>query len=274
MVLSHDTLLVFTDLDGSLLDHDNYDWQSAAPWLDRLRDKAIPVIINTSKTRAEVATLRQELDLYAPYIVENGSAVILPPEWCLNEAVDDSGWAVVHLGADYARIRDVLEAVRSQERLSFRGFGDMTLQEVVERTGLDEQAAERARDRQGSEPIVWEDTPDQLTHFQQLLAGTGLSLTRGGRFHHVLGEEVNKGAAARWLCERHEAIFEQSVRSIALGDGENDVSMLKACDRAVAIRNDHGRVLEVEGAYMTQHSGPAGWAEGLDHWLGHDKEAD
>ncbi|WP_340638223.1 hypothetical protein [Salinicola tamaricis] len=56
-------LLVFTDLDGSLLDHHSYDWQPAAPWLERLAAAGVPVIPTTSKTRAELLALRRELAL-------------------------------------------------------------------------------------------------------------------------------------------------------------------------------------------------------------------
>lgn len=35
-------LLVFSDLDGTLLDSHSYDWQPAAPWLSRLHEANIP----------------------------------------------------------------------------------------------------------------------------------------------------------------------------------------------------------------------------------------
>jgi len=55
-------LLVFTDLDGTLLTHEGYSWQPAAPALERLRQLDIPLILNSSKTAAEIAALREELD--------------------------------------------------------------------------------------------------------------------------------------------------------------------------------------------------------------------
>lgn len=33
-----DSLLIFSDLDGSLLDIHTYEWQPAMPWLDTLQD--------------------------------------------------------------------------------------------------------------------------------------------------------------------------------------------------------------------------------------------
>ena len=269
MVSLNDPLLIYTDLDGTLLDHESYDWSPARPWLARLRDAAVPVIINTSKTAAEVEQLRHELDLYAPYTVENGSVVVLPPEWCVDEAATTDQWAHLPLGASHDRIVNVLAAIRENEGLSFRCFSDMDTDEVAERTALSKDRAALAKQRQGSEPMVWEDTPGRLAHFQQLLTGFGLTLTRGGRFYHVMGDEAGKGRAVHWLTSRREALHEERPCTIGLGDGPNDVSMLEACDMAVAINAPHGQALEVDNAhcYFTRASGPAGWDEGLTHWI-------
>ena len=62
--LNKPPLLVFTDLDGSLLDHDTYDWQPASAWLTRLEQRAIPVIPTTSKTRAELLACNARLAEY------------------------------------------------------------------------------------------------------------------------------------------------------------------------------------------------------------------
>ena len=50
--------LVFTDLDGSLLDHHNYSYSDALPQLRQLERRGIPVIPASSKTRVEIERLR------------------------------------------------------------------------------------------------------------------------------------------------------------------------------------------------------------------------
>jgi len=57
------SLLVFSDLDGTLLDSHSYDWQPAAPWLSRLREANVPVILCSSKTSAEMLYLQKTLQL-------------------------------------------------------------------------------------------------------------------------------------------------------------------------------------------------------------------
>ncbi len=74
-------LLVFTDLDATLLDHETYDWRPAQPALDELRRRGIPVIFNSSKTKAEQLALRAEIGNEHPFIVENGAAVYFPRDY-------------------------------------------------------------------------------------------------------------------------------------------------------------------------------------------------
>jgi HAD superfamily hydrolase (TIGR01484 family) len=47
-------IVVFTDLDGTLLDHHTYEWTAARPALQRLTQTGTPCVFVTSKTRAEV----------------------------------------------------------------------------------------------------------------------------------------------------------------------------------------------------------------------------
>ena len=81
--------LVVTDLDGTLLDHDSYSHEAAQGALSLLEQLRIPVVFATSKTRAEVLALREELGNTDPFIAENGAAVLIPrryfesmPEGC------------------------------------------------------------------------------------------------------------------------------------------------------------------------------------------------
>lgn len=46
--------LVITDMDGCLLNHNDYHYDAVLPTLKQLNNDAIPVILNTSKTRFEL----------------------------------------------------------------------------------------------------------------------------------------------------------------------------------------------------------------------------
>ena len=55
-------LLVFTDLDGTLLDHETHSFKRALPAIKILKEKNIPLIFSTSKTRAEIEEVKPQLD--------------------------------------------------------------------------------------------------------------------------------------------------------------------------------------------------------------------
>ncbi|MEH0832638.1 mannosyl-3-phosphoglycerate phosphatase-related protein [Pectobacterium cacticida] len=261
-------LIIFSDLDGSLLDHDTYRWDAAQPWLRRLADEEIPVIITTSKTATEVEPLRTALELEDyPYIAENGAMAILPTAWRSHpDYPKKSG------GAPYSAIRHQLIQLRSSG-FRFQGFGDMNSVELAEMTGLTAQAAELALRREASEPLRWLDDPDKLPAFREQLAQAGFSLTQGGRFYHVMSAQTSKGRMANWIKKQYKEKYGHSVKTLALGDGPNDVSLLSEADYAVLIKGKTHQIVSLPESfrgeqYCTQNSGPQGWTEGLQHFIG------
>ncbi|MFC3395591.1 mannosyl-3-phosphoglycerate phosphatase-related protein [Brenneria rubrifaciens] len=269
MPVLSDKLMIFSDLDGSLLDHDTYSWEPARPWLDRLARGSVPVIITTSKTAAEICPLQSELGLsHLPYIAENGALIALPPTW---RSHPDYPRKIFE--ADYPSICTLLRQLREQDAFKFKGFADMDSEAVASVTGLSLQNAELARRREASEPLLWLDDAEALARFRQRLAEHGLSLTQGGRFYHVMGQQVSKGLAAYWIKAQFADKNGTTVTTIGLGDGPNDVSLLSAMDNAVLIKGKGNQLVELPGNYVgqlyrTQAMGPVGWSEGLSHFIG------
>ncbi|MEC5318776.1 mannosyl-3-phosphoglycerate phosphatase-related protein [Brenneria populi subsp. brevivirga] len=262
-------LLIFSDLDGSLLDHDTYGWEAARPWLERLARHRIPVIITTSKTAAEVEQLQCDLSLsHLPYIAENGALIALPPDWHAHPAYPRKIF-----GADYAFICARLHQLREKYAFSFSGFSDMDAAGVAELTGLSERDAELARRREASEPIQWLGDAASLTSFSRALTQMGLALTQGGRFYHVMGKQVAKGKAADWIKTQYTDKHGTLAQTIGLGDGPNDVSLLCAMDNAVIIKGKGNQLVTLPESYAgrlyrTRAMGPSGWSEGLDYFIG------
>lgn len=264
--------LLFTDLDGSLLDHHSYDWSPAGPWLARLKQLGVPVIPVTSKTRSEIVPLRQALGLAdTPFIAENGAVVGLPPAWCHArlERPGPDGLGIRTLGVDIGFVRKRLAVWRERLGVRFTTMSEMGLDELVAYTGLPEPEARLARMREGSEPLIWEDDEARLEGFREGLAGDGLQLVRGGRFWHATGA-THKGSAVAWLVERFRSLRGRQPQTLALGDGPNDISMLEVVDQAVVIRGCHGLPVAPDqpALYCSEATGPAGWVEGVAHWWG------
>ena len=130
-------LLVFSDLDGTLLDSHSYDWQPAAPWLSRLREANVPVILCSSKTSAEMLYLQKTLGLQGlPLIAENGAVIQLAEQW-----QDIDGFPRIISGISHGEISQVLNTLREKEHFKFTTFDDVDDATIAEWTGLSRSQA-------------------------------------------------------------------------------------------------------------------------------------
>ncbi|MDE4132150.1 HAD-IIB family hydrolase [Phaeobacter sp. QD34_3] len=236
-------LVVFSDLDGTLLDHDSYSWQAAVPALTRLAEVGAPVVLASSKTAAEITVLQREMGLSDyPAIVENGAGILgeeTPPKYeCLRVALDQTP-------ADL--------------RQQFRGFGDMSVAEIIDVTGLSSEQAARAEQRMFSEPGLWSGSETERQRFQAALGELGVTARYGGRFL-TLSFGGTKADRMEEIIARY-----RPRHTVALGDAPNDVEMLEKADFGVIIANKYSKSLpvlknEAEGRVLrTIEAGPSGW---------------
>ena len=273
-------ILIFTDLDGTLLDHHDYSYAAAEEAMNVLASRRIPLILNTSKTASEVLALRGELGNQQPFIVENGAGIYLPKNCdfdCSGASEVDGFWRL-DIGRPRQSVLAMLHRLRGQRGFRFTGFADMSVAELVDATGLTEGAAQQAMQRDYTEPLLWQDSEQARLDFADAIAGLGLQLLVGGRFLHVAAP-ADKGRAMRELTRRYQGGGRQGGGQggeqtviIALGDGGNDIAMLEAADWPVVIPAVDKPSLKLvhPKARTAPFEGPVGWNEavlGLLHQL-------
>ncbi|MCP4575595.1 MAG: HAD-IIB family hydrolase [Deltaproteobacteria bacterium] len=283
--------LVFSDLDGTLLDHHTYDWEEAQPALDHCRKNGVPVILVSSKTRAEMDVLRRKLNLRAPFVSENGGGIFFPRE-AFKEAPADSfpleiqepegsdGLWQWSLGTPYTHLVRALGHMRESLRLSLKGFSEMDVSEISRLTGLGEEAARLASCREYDEPFIFEgEAPDDLGPLHEHAAQRGLMIVSGGRFHHLLGNNHKGKAMARIVSWYHSQYHLEGqsdhIPTIALGDSPNDFPMLMRADFPVLILSKHhfpDLEKKIPNLETTKYPGPKGWNEAILNILSLSKE--
>lgn len=257
--------IVFTDLDGTLLNHRDYAFDDARPALARIKYLRIPLIICTSKTRREVEFLRKDLQIDDPFIVENGGGIFFPRNYqgfLIPEAMGVSEFKSIMLGVPYAKIRHFIEVIRPLIPLS--GFGDWDIADIMARTGLSLEAATMAKEREFTEPFHMHD-PGQLEELNRAARKEGISITRGGRFLHFIGQGSDKGAAVNIVKSIFTANWKAHVFTLGLGDTTNDIAMLKQVDIPVLIPHDDGSYenIDLPGLIRAPSPGSSGWNRAL-----------
>lgn len=247
-------IILYTDLDGTLLDHHDYSWSAAESAISLSKQNDFPIVFNTSKTINEVKKLQKEMSLTTPFAIENGGAVWIPENY-----FSGATGGLVVLGIDNQTILNRIESLRKNYK--FKSFCQMDTEEISKLTGLNEQDATYASQRTCSEPLIWLDTEEQLESFKEMVNSLDLQFVKGGRFYHLSGHS-NKGNALNYLQNLYKNEFpKHKCTSVALGDSQNDESMLKTADISVVIQKADNTYLECSGEHIRKSNdiGPKGW---------------
>jgi mannosyl-3-phosphoglycerate phosphatase family protein len=263
----------FTDLDGTLLDYYSYSFDDAHPALVLLDNLRIPLVICSSKTRAEIEYYRQKLNNHHPFISENGGGIFIPKGYFdfamptgKHNIHEEGEYIVIRLGAHYMQLREAIDLLR-REGFDVKGFGDMTPEEVAAVTGLGIEEAKMARLRDFDEPFLFGGSHEEEEKLLEAVREKRLSYTRG-RFFHLLGNS-DKGKAVSILTALYKR-ESRGVTTVALGDNPNDLPMLKQVDLPVIVRKHDGSydpVVDLPGFLKADGIGPKGWNNAVEKIL-------
>jgi len=243
-------LLVASDVDGCLLDEDDYSFHAAHDALDELRRRDVPLVLASSKSRAEMELLVRELGLATPFVVENGAAVVFPTGETLC-------W-----GIPRRRLVAALAEMAAETGFALRGFSSLSVDDVRRLTGLERAAARRAMQREYDEPFLVPEGSDADARLERAAWVRGLRVSRGGRFHHLSGDADKSRGLKAVLLRYADAGLRPTV--VALGDAANDRSLLAEADRPVVVPRP-GRSVDpllaraLPGAECAPWPGPRGW---------------
>lgn len=202
--------VIFTDLDGTLLDHNNYSFAPATPCLDYIHKTNIPLIFTSSKTAVEIESLCAQTSLYHPYIAENGGLLSIPKNYFSTNTSSRKKYEKKLIGKSRKSINLILQNLC--EIYKFKSFNDMAISEIISLIGLEKNQALYANQRDCTEQIVWLDNNDKLKTFSEELEKYDLQLLSGGRFHHVMGKH-NKVTTMELLLDDYQKHFDKKTIS-------------------------------------------------------------
>ncbi len=260
-------MVIFTDLDGTLLDHENYSFRMALPALDLLRRRGVPVVPVSSKTAPEVRLWMGYLQLEGPFIYENGGGIIIPGSYFPFplEGFDPLGREMkLSLGTGVEEVRANLSDIALELALEIQGFGGMAPQEVTDLTGLKGPELAMSLEREFDEPfrVVGQHNPEALV---ESAARRGLNLIRGGRLYHLTGG-CDKGKAVTIVADLFRKV-NPDIITVGVGDAQNDWSFLEVVDRPFLVQRSDGTFDPTVPEGEVEHVrgiGPKGWRMAIE----------
>jgi mannosyl-3-phosphoglycerate phosphatase len=262
-------IIIFTDLDGSLLNHENYSFQGAAPALKRIRACNIPLIFTTSKTRKEIETLQKKMDLQEPFIVENGGGIFFPSRYKklkIKNSIIKQNYRLIQLGIPYTDILNFVQGIKDE--FEIKGFSDCTPEEIMRLAGLTRREAAYAKKREFTEPFIMKKTA-ALNRLRNLARKNGIKITRGGRFYHFIGGRQDKGKAVEIVIAIFRQNYGRKITSIGIGDSKNDIPLLATVDIPVLIPHPDGKYEKIKLSKLIRapFPGSRGWNEAVERVL-------
>ena len=249
-------ILIFTDLDGSLLHRDTFKFDEIKDYLKQLISKGIFIIPNTSKTEKEILEFNNELGSSLPYISENGSAINgldllnsnLPKELILSREKDR-----------LIKIFKESVPVKLQNKCKWLSEMDKKKQSLI--FGLEDDKLKMALDRKYTIPFLFEGNKSERNELSKIVKNKGLALQEGGRVIN-LTDKVNKAKALQ-VFVRFFKKNNKNVKTIAVGDNYNDLDMLKTSEFPCLVFNDKFTLDEIpiKNLITTNKPSPEGWAD-------------
>ena len=249
-------VLIFTDLDGSLLHRDTFKFDEIKDYLMELISKGIYIIPNTSKTEKEILDFNSELGLILPYISENGASINgldllnseLPKELILSR---EKG--------DILNIFKNIVPLNLQNKCKLLSEMNKTNQSFI--FGLEDKKLEMALDRKYTIPLIFKGSKNEKIELSKIIKNEGLYLQQGGRVIN-LTDRTNKAKALQVFVRFYKK-YQKNVKTIAVGDNFNDLNMLKTSDFPCLVFNDQFTLDEIpiKNLIISNKPSPGGWAD-------------
>ena len=249
-------ILIFTDLDGTLLDRDTFKFDKIRDYLKKLLSKGIFIIPNTSKTEREILEFNNELGSSLPYISENGAVISgldllnsnLPKELILSREKDN-----------LIKIFENSVPLNLQDKCKWLNEMDKKKQSLI--FGLENEKLKLALDRKYTVPFIFEGPKNEKKELSKIVKKSGLALQEGGRVIN-LTDKVNKAKALQ-VFVRFFKKNNKNIKTIAVGDNYNDLDMLKTSDFPCLVFNDKFTLdqIPINNLIITNKPSPEGWAD-------------
>ncbi len=252
--------IVYTDLDGTILDHDTYSYKESKESLEILKKINVPVVFCTSKTRFEIEKYREKLGNIHPFISENGGGIFIPKDYFsfnfeYDEIIDN--YKTIILGETIDHLIKVLNVLK--KKYGIRSFIDMNLKDIAKNSNFTIDDAALAKKREFEIPFQLKNKEKEKEVLEEIKS-YGLNCMVGGRYYHLAGKN-SKGRSVKILDELYKKEFKK-IFTYGFGDSANDFSMLDSVDEGYLVKKKD-KTYSSEKYRKAPDIGPKGFSKSI-----------
>jgi len=247
-------IIVFTDLDGSLLNTQNFKFKKAKSLIKKIIKDSNFIIPNSSKTELEIRNFIKKLKIKLPFISENGSEI-----HNLN-TIERKLPKKITIARDRNTILKIFLKNMSKEILIKCDFlYKMDNKKKSKILGLKGKDLIASSKRKFTYPFILKGDHKLKKLLFKRTYKIGLGIQQGGRVMN-LGDNVTKGMAIKKTLNFIKSVNKNKITTIAVGDNQNDLSMLKVVKYPCIVSNRSIKINNKNKIY-TNKKAPEGWIE-------------
>ena len=250
------SLIIFTDLDGSLLHRDNFKFDEIKDYIKSLIDDGIFIIPNSSKTEKEIEEFIKELGSDLPFISENGSSInglnLINPNFPKK----------IILSRDKEELIKIFDSkVPEYLKAKCKFISDMNSKQQNNIFGLYNNDLKNALNRKYTIPLLFEGDKIEKNRLLKILKSSSLTMQEGGRVLN-LGDNTDKVKSMNQVLKIYKKV-KSEIKVIGVGDNFNDLEMLRNCDIPCLVFNDQFKQdqININNLIVSNKPSPEGWAD-------------
>ena len=254
--MNKNKILIFTDLDGSILDRDTFKFDQIKQYMKKILNSGALIIPNSSKTESEIVEFNQELGENLAYISENGS--VINGLNILNSNFPNK----IILSREKEELIDIFKnKVPENLQRKCKFISNLNKKDQISIFGLNENKLKNALKRKYTEPFLFEGNKREKKDLLKILKKKSLTMQEGGRVINLC-DNVNKVKSMNKILKIYKKI-ESYIKVIAVGDNYNDLDMLKNSDLPCLVFNDQFKEdqINIDNLIISNKPSPDGWAD-------------